>query len=89
MMGTIATDFYKKKEGMSREYVFMDEEEQTELVLISVEDRTVQNTSYCNTRRPATVLQRKKLISVREIISQAAFVVFQHEINKDAQGVCY
>ena len=43
MMGTIATDFYKK-EGMSQEYVFMDEEEQTGIALISVEDRTVQNT---------------------------------------------
>lgn len=83
MMGTIATDFYKK-EGMSQEYVFMDEEEQTGIALISVEDRTVQNTiivipGACNS------ITKEEVDKCEEIISQAAFVVFQHEINKDAQ----
>lgn len=82
-LSNIALDFYKN-EKMTSEYVFCDKEVPTGVALISVNEKTAQNSimvvpGACNN------ITEQDIEICRSQIENADYLVLQHEINMDAQ----
>ena len=79
----VAMDFYRK-EGMRTEYILRDGQEPTGIAQILVDETTAQNEivvvpGACQNITPEDVE------NCRSLIEGASIILFQHEINPDAQ----
>ena len=82
-LGKIATDFYDQ-EGMDTAFVLTDEDEPTGAALISVNEKTAQN-SIIVIPGACMHFTDEDVEKCRELICSSSFLVLQHEINPDVQ----
>ena len=83
MFANVALDFYKN-EGMNTDHILRDDEQPTGVALIMVDEVSAQNeivvvSGACQNITPEDVE------SCRELIEGASIILFQHEINPEAQ----
>ena len=83
LFADVALDFYRA-EGMCADYILRDDERSTGVALILVDEETAQNEivvvpGACQNITPEDVER------CRGLIEGASIVLFQHEINADAQ----
>lgn len=83
VFGKLATDFYTS-EGMNTDYVLFDDEKETGVALISVDEVSTQNQIVVIPAACAHITQ-EDIKKCRDLIENAAYILLQHEINSDAQ----
>lgn len=82
LFGKVATDFYKS-EGMDTSYVFEDDNLETGIALISVDEKTSQNEIVVVSGACGN-FTGEDVEKVRELIVTAGILLVQLEVNTDA-----
>ena len=82
LFGKVATDFYKA-EGMDTSYVFEDENVETGIALITVDENTAQNEIVVVSGACGNITDGD-VEKVRDVIASAGILLVQLEVNTDA-----
>ena len=83
VFGKVATDFYKS-EGMNVDYILEDDNRETGVALILVDENSAQN-EIVVVPAACSNITLDEVEKCRPLIENAAIVLLQHEINFDAQ----
>ena len=83
VFGKVATDFYKG-EGMNVDYILEDENRETGVALILVDEKSAQNEIVVVPAACANI-SMEEVEKYRPLIENASILLLQHEINFDAQ----
>lgn len=83
VFGTVAMDFYQK-ENMKTNYVLKDDEKETGIALITVDEVSAQN-EIVVVPGACGHITMENVEKCRSLIENASILLLQHEINDDAQ----
>ncbi len=83
VFGKVATDFYRG-EGMNVDYILEDENRETGVALILVDEKSAQNEIVVVPAACANI-SMEEVEKCRPLIENASILLLQHEINFDAQ----
>ena len=83
VFGKVATDFYKS-EGMNVDYILEDEQRETGVALILVDENSAQN-EIVVVPAACSNITMDEVEKCRSLIENAEIVLLQHETNFDAQ----
>ena len=83
VFGKVAIDFYTA-EGMTTDYILQDNNRETGVALICVDEKSAQN-QIVVVPAACSNITLEDVENCRPLIEHAAYILLQHEINFDAQ----